>query len=472
MEHTYQILKQREIARVDKPQKPVSSPVISRSAWDIDDLISNWRNRSQKWRTEPEIDRERQRHLTALLRTLPPDEQDFHPFLDEKLTRADVEWLLVNSLRDQGKLLERVKEILENSEIARTMSLGALRDLRKQMYEISYQAQYVDLRGANLAGVDLTNLPLDTILLQDADLTGADLRKSLLHHAHLERAMLDRAFLQGVSLTGAHLEGARLDDTHLEGANLSGAHLEGARLVRTHLEGATLNGALLDRTTKLEKILLSDKVHGSAILHDTDWNGVNLSEVDWSQMKILGDESWAIRVQKRNEEMLQSHPETKREDKKRWLGSSAVVYKRAARTSRRLAIALQEQGIADEARSFAYRSYILQRKALRLERNIPGYLGSLFLDFLSGYGYKPLKSFMAYLLIIGIFMSVYHLAGPHLGWMESFVISMSAFHGRGFFPGTFSPGDPLALAGALEALVGLIIEVTLITTLTQRLFSK
>jgi hypothetical protein len=49
---------------------------------------------------------------------------------------------------------------------------------------------------------------------------------------------------------------------------------------------------------------------------------------------------------------------------------------------------------------------------------------------------------------------------------------MSAFHGRGFFPGTFSPGDPLSLAGALEALIGLIIEVTFIATLTQRLFGK
>ena len=67
---------------------------------------------------------------------------------------------------------------------------------------------------------------------------------------------------------------------------------------------------------------------------------------------------------------------------------------------------------------------------------------------------------------------VYYFAGHNLGWMESFVISMSAFHGRGFFPGTFSPGDPIALVGAFEALIGLIIEITLIVTLTQRLFSK
>src|SRR5712691_4259586 len=164
----------------------------------------------------------------------------------------------------------------------------------------------------------------------------------------------------------------------------------------------------------------------------------------------------ADQVKKRNEEMMRNHPEIKRKDMRRWAAPGAVVYKRAARTNRRLAIVLQEQGLADEARRFAYRSFILQRKALRLQRNIPRYLGSLFLDFLSGYGYKPIKSFVAYLLVIGIFMTVYHFAGHNFGWMESFVISMSAFHGRGFFPGTFSPGDPVALVGAFEALVGLI----------------
>jgi hypothetical protein len=298
------------------------------------------------------------------------------------------------------------------------------------------------------------------------------MRNALLYGVHLERALLDGALLQGVTLINAHLEGASLAGTHLEGASLRNTHLEGAKLNHTHLEGACLDGAFFDRTTKLDSIHLSDKTHGSVIFGDIDWNGADLSEIDWSQIKILGDEAWANRVKKRHQEILLSHPEKKREIKKHWLGAGATTYKRAARTSRRLAMALQVQGLSDDARCFFYHSYILERKALRIQRNIPGYLGSLFLDFLSGYGYKPLKSFMAYLLVIGIFMTIYHLAGHNLGWMESFVISMSAFHGRGFFPGTFSPGDPLSLAGAFEALIGLIIEVTFIATLSQRLFSK
>ena len=57
-------------------------------------------------------------------------------------------------------------------------------------------------------------------------------------------------------------------------------------------------------------------------------------------------------------------------------------------------------------------------------------------------------------------------------WNEAIVISMTAFHGRGFFPEQFKPGDPQALVAAIEAFVGLLIEITLIATLTQRFFGK
>jgi len=63
--------------------------------------------------------------------------------------------------------------------------------------------------------------------------------------------------------------------------------------------------------------------------------------------------------------------------------------------------------------------------------------------------------------------------GPHhLSWYEAFVVSITAFHGRGFFVGTFSPGDPQALVAAIEAFLGLLIEVIFIATLTRRLFTQ
>jgi hypothetical protein len=127
----------------------------------------------------------------------------------------------------------------------------------------------------------------------------------------------------------------------------------------------------------------------------------------------------------------------------------------------------------------------MQRKLLWYRRKPTQYVFSLFLDLLAGYGYKPVRSFIAYLIvIIGFATSYYvlglhdvvgphHVFGPHhLTLYESIVVSMTAFHGRGFFAGTFQPGDPQAFFAAFEAFVGLLIEVTFIATLTQRLFGK
>ena len=100
------------------------------------------------------------------------------------------------------------------------------------------------------------------------------------------------------------------------------------------------------------------------------------------------------------------------------------------------------------------------------------FLGALFLDLLSGYGYKVGRCFFAYAFVIGVFAMIYHLLGSHPAWNEAIVISMTAFHGRGFFPDQFKPGDLQALVAAIEAFVGLLIEVTFIATLTQRLFRK
>jgi len=49
---------------------------------------------------------------------------------------------------------------------------------------------------------------------------------------------------------------------------------------------------------------------------------------------------------------------------------------------------------------------------------------------------------------------------------------MTSFHGRAFFPGGLTLGDPLPVLAGFEAFVGLLIEVTFIATLTQRLFGK
>ena len=100
------------------------------------------------------------------------------------------------------------------------------------------------------------------------------------------------------------------------------------------------------------------------------------------------------------------------------------------------------------------------------------WLFSWFLFLLAGYGYKLWRSFLAYLLVIGTFTALYLLLDPCLAWYEAIVVSMTAFHGRGFSPNTFSPGDPLSIASAVEAFFGLLIEVTFIATLTRRFFGQ
>jgi hypothetical protein len=80
--------------------------------------------------------------------------------------------------------------------------------------------------------------------------------------------------------------------------------------------------------------------------------------------------------------------------------------------------------------------------------------------------------------VISLFALTYFALGAtargphHLEWYEAIVVSMTAFHGRGFFADQFHPGDPQAFVAAFEAFVGLIIEVTFIATLTRRLFGQ
>ena len=76
----------------------------------------------------------------------------------------------------------------------------------------------------------------------------------------------------------------------------------------------------------------------------------------------------------------------------------------------------------------------MQRRVFWYQRKFGQYLFSLFLELLAGYGHRPGRSFIAYLLIIAIFAAIYYHLGPHLAWNEAVVISMTAFHGRGFFP--------------------------------------
>ena len=118
------------------------------------------------------------------------------------------------------------------------------------------------------------------------------------------------------------------------------------------------------------------------------------------------------------------------------------------------------------------------------------------LAVLAGYGYRPLYTIIWYLVVVSVFALLYHTFGqgcaiPSLGafahvalnaqvcepasknpltWNEAYVISLTAFHGRGFFTASFKASDPQAGFAAGEAVVGLLLEISFIATFTQRFF--
>jgi uncharacterized protein YjbI with pentapeptide repeats len=361
---------------------------------------------------------------------------------------------------------------------------------RQKHLDIEPDLNDVDLSGINLVGVDLSEVhlkrtsfrgarlervSLSRAHLEESDLGRAYLQGADLSVAHLERANLGEAFLKGANLNRAYLVGAcldgiclddaSLDGTHLEGASLKHAHLEGVSFNRAHLEGADLSEAFFNNTTRLHDVILSNENYGSSSIADVHWNGINLAVVDWTSVKVLGDEQIARQAITPN-------------GKKKYKATQVDEYRKAVRANRQLVVVLRDQGLNEEADQFAYQAQLLQRIVWRLQRRPLKYILSWFLDLLAGYGYKPMRSIIAYLLIVMGFAMTYYFLGQRehvtFSLLGSLVFSVTSFHGRGFFP---SPGitnldNPIIRLAAIEAVIGLLIEISFIATFTQRFFGR
>ena len=398
-----------------------------------------WKAQGQPWRTEPEIDKKRQEEL-AQRRTIVPDiESGIYPFKGMKLSRADVEWLLATHENGRGPV--------DWSD------------------ESQREREGLDLRGADLSKVDLRKLPLARIR---GGLEKDEWRKTTEKQREMAAVRMEEADLRATHLEGAFLRFAHLEGTDLRYSFLERAHLRGAYLMRTKLCDAYLE------RTRLEGAILSDERHIGPYLADTKWNDCNLALAKWSQVIILGDEHEAR--QKKHDGVMKNKVTRLKE------------YHAAVRANRQLAVALQGQGLNEEAARFAYRAHVLQKSILwfqMTQQRVPfrermqalgAWLFSWFLFLLAGYGYKPIRSVLAYLVIIFGFMGLYllnaHFIAPHLTWDEALVLSVSSFHGRGFFTQNVTLGDTYARLAAVEAIVGLFIEISFIATFTQRFFGK
>lgn len=458
------------------------------------------------------------------------------PFAGERLSRADVEWLVA----DRAARGAEARGADTRGKSAR----GALADA-------------LDLRRAVLREggdpIDLSGMILSRAQLDDADLAGANLRRTRLERANLYRATLagvdlDDAVLTGANLSGASLKDARAQRARCEGAifslaDLSGAdfklavldcadmrlaclkgtvlrtkRLSGAKFRRAHLEGADLQGAQLvaghpddeelarirtwipefprrldaanlreaffDSATILKGTVLA--VGGDAVrVVDAHWNDVNLATVSWSHQFArrgarLGDEIMARRGQGG------SGPAVDAED-----------MHDAVRANRQLAVTLRGQGLNEEADIFAYRAQLCQRDLLgrRVRQGERGSVGALlfswFLWLLTGYGYRMKRIVFTYAIVVLAFAGAYYAfqGGPlpfaamgHSGAAASLAavwhkgieaLVLSVTAFHGrVFAGGFGAATPQGVVTAIEAIFGLVIEGVFIAMLTQRFFSR
>jgi uncharacterized protein YjbI with pentapeptide repeats len=384
------------------------------------------------------------------------------------------------------------------------------------------------LSQAHLGRANLTEAHLEGAILSEAYLGRANLWRAhligtVLFAADLERANLSESQLDGAVMGEAKFHGAALMQASLRGADLRGAHLEGADLRCARLEGATLwtetasgeprppsalgprgnaywtvstDGkiaptedlqliwrsldhfppdlppadlrlAFLDHGTRLDGITLADPVHGSIRAADIHWGGANLSVIDWSVTKRVGlGDVGVARQRRRATGKAKSHGERLQE------------YEAAIRANRQLAIALLDEGLDEAAVTFSSRAQALEEVALWQQGQYPELLASLLLnriaDLLAGYGYKPIRSIASYLVVVFTFAVAYWLLGPQEGYHYTFwgwlVLSVTSFHGRGFFPAPIDLEQITTRLQAGEAVVGLFVEVSLIAIYTKRFF--
>jgi uncharacterized protein YjbI with pentapeptide repeats len=349
---------------------------------------------------------------------------------------------------------------LDGADLSRAYLDGAyLRDA----YLEGAHLDEAHLEGAHLSKAHLERADLGGASMQEADLHDAYLEGANLSGAHLERANLIGGHLERAKLRKANLEGTDLTSAYLEGANLSGAHLEGADFIEANLEGADLSGAYFDKASHL-----NDAVLTGASFDQITFDNTNLTVVDWSLVDILGDERIA-RVRKNSRGEPKSR--LRRLDD----------YKAAVRANRVLAVALQAQGLSEDADRFAYRARLLQRRVLRLQgfRKFGSYLFSLLIAALAGYGYRLWRIVVVYSLTVGLFAAGYLGAGILASGqtptgqvaLNAIQISLNAIHGRVFFA-QFGLDTLQSWLATVESILGIVIEGTFVAMLIQRFFGR
>ena len=216
-----------------------------------------WKALDQPWRTEPEIDVDRQKFLTERRGITPSIEWGIYPFkgIEPKLTRADIEWLLATHENGLGPVdwndqSQRNREGLDlRGAILNEENLSEL-PLARLLGGIGSRRQVTPT--SELIFTTTEQRDMAAVRMEGANLENAHLERANLSRSRLNRANIRRAHLESADLFYAHLEEAFLSHAHLEGAFLLGCHLEGTILFKAHLAGALLLRAIFNHETNLE----------------------------------------------------------------------------------------------------------------------------------------------------------------------------------------------------------------------------
>jgi hypothetical protein len=210
-----------------------------------------------------------------------------------------------------------------------------------------------------------------------------------------------------------------------------------------------LNGALLDH----------------ASLDQATFDNTNLSVVDWKKVPILGDEETAQNP-KDSDGKRKSHQQR------------VTEYQAAVRAYRRLAVALQANGLSAESANYLYRASIMERRLARHERRVGAYFFSVLLAVLAGYGYRLGRIVVAYVTVVAAFalafLAARYFAGTVIDWEqvgEATQISLNAIHGRVFFA-QLTLDSVQAWIATIESVVGIVIEGVFVAMLIQRFFGR
>jgi uncharacterized protein YjbI with pentapeptide repeats len=375
-----------------------------------------------------------------------------------ELTGADVFWLAwrLHSEDSLQVIVGPPEKIFIGSASSLHLELASLRGAHLEGAElIQVHLEEADLYGVHLDGAFLISAHLEDAYLGNAVLDNADLS-----WAESERANFAEARLQKTDLHGAKRRGANFSQAQLQGANLGAAQLEGTNLSKAQLQNVSLHGVSLDKTSRLNNAILR-----GVSLDQATFDNTNLSVVDWKQAPILGDELTA-----------QAAKDTDGKRKSRQL--RIAEYQAAVRAYRRLAVALQANGLSAEAANYLYRASIMERRLARHERRAGAYFFSVLLAVLAGYGYRLGRIVVAYITVVAAFalafLAARYFAGTLIDWVqvgEAAQISLNAIHGRVFFA-QLSIDSAQSCIATIESVVGIVIEGVFVAMLIQRFFGR